>query len=259
MTSQSSAQVNTLAESLAQSKRVCVLTGAGVSKESGVPTFRDKDGLWNKFRPEELANVEAFIRNPKLVWEWYCWRRELMAGVEPNPGHYALAELETLFDDFALVTQNVDNMHQNAGSKNVIELHGNILRNKCHDCGYIFSEEESKQIVDFAEGELPRCPKCKDGLLRPDIVWFGEMLPEDAIDFAWKKAMEADIFISIGTSAVVYPAAMLPQQAKSAGAFLVEINPKRTELSPLADIVIEEPSGVALPEVTRQFKIILGK
>ncbi|HEB83693.1 MAG TPA: NAD-dependent deacylase [Bacteroidetes bacterium] len=240
-----------LAESLVGAGRVCVLTGAGVSKESGVPTFREADGLWSRFRPEELANVEAFISNPERVWEWYSWRRELMAGVQPNPGHYALAELEELLGHFVLITQNVDNLHQNAGSRDVIELHGNIQRNRCHSCHRFYPEG----TVKFAKGELPRC-EC-GGLIRPDVVWFGEMLPPEAIDRASREAQRCDVFLSIGTSAVVYPAAALPHQAKAAGARLVEINPAPTELSPLADLVFRMPSGEAMPRIVEEVKALL--
>ena len=243
-----------LAERLKYAKRICVLTGAGASKESGVPTFREADGLWNKFKPEELANVNAFIQNPALVWEWYSWRRELMGKVKPNQGHFALAELEKLLQSFTLVTQNVDNLHRLAGSVNVVELHGNIQRNKCHDCGEIFTPDDKRAKFEFFEGELPRCPVCKTGLLRPDVVWFGEMLPEEAIEIAVLEAEHSDVYLSIGTSSVVYPAAGLPQYAKETGAFLVEINPMATDLSGFADMVIREPSGIALPEIVKELK-----
>ncbi len=241
-----------LAERLVSANHVAALTGAGASKESGVPTFRDADGLWNKFRPEELANVNAFIANPQRVWEWYSWRRNLMAKVQPNAGHYALAELEKLLDDFTLITQNVDNLHRVAGSHDLIELHGNIHRNKCHHCGEIIETE-----VVFSEGELPRHDCEGGGLIRPDVVWFGEMLPQEAIDRAWFEASNSDVFFSIGTSAAVYPAAALPREAKLAGAYLIEVNPNPTELSVVADLVIQAPSGEVLPplvDVVRKLK-----
>jgi len=172
--------------------KVCVLTGAGVSAESGVPTFRGTDGLWKKFHPEELANVDAFLNNPELVMAWYQHRRELIDKIEPNLGHYCLARMERYFTDFALVTQNVDGLHRRAGSQKIYELHGNILHNKCFQCG------KSIQRVDFEDGEeLPRC-EC-GGLIRPDVVWFGEMLPEKILTSAINKAVEADLFFSIGT------------------------------------------------------------
>lgn len=253
MTDQASDKIRSLAERLLAADRVCVLTGAGVSRESGVPTFREADGLWNKFRPEELANVDAFLRNPQRVWEWYSWRRTLMGEVHPNPGHEALAELEQLLAHFVLVTQNVDNLHQAGGSRDVIELHGNIQRNKCHNCGALFEGADVTE-VNFEKGDLPRCPECGDGMLRPDVVWFGEMLPEEELERAWREAETCEIFLSVGTSAMVYPAAALPQVAKMAGAFLVEINPKPTELTRSADISIQEPSGEALPKIVQALK-----
>ncbi|MBS1262540.1 MAG: NAD-dependent protein deacylase [Calditrichaeota bacterium] len=245
-----------VAERLAGAERVCALTGAGISRESGVPTFREADGLWNRFRPEELANVDAFLSNPDRVWEWYSWRRKLIGNVRPNPGHSALAELERLLPHFALVTQNVDNLHRQAGTRDVIELHGNILRNKCQKCGIVFEPGTPEAEMDFEPGTLPVCTCGKEGLLRPDVVWFGEMLPERALARAWDEAQSCDVFLSVGTSAVVFPAAGLPYQAKSAGAVLVEINPNRTELTPVADHVISEPSGEALPEVIDRLRAL---
>ncbi|GBE29613.1 NAD-dependent protein deacylase [bacterium BMS3Bbin04] len=254
MSAQTRDQYQELAKRLATAKHVVVSTGAGISRESGVPTFREADGLWNKFRPEELANVDAFLANPKLVWEWYSWRRELISNVDPNPGHYALAELETMVSKFTLITQNVDNLHREAGSTDVIELHGNILRNKCQKCGISFNEGDAEAKMEFVEGTLPVCNCGKKGLLRPDVVWFGEILPEDAIQRAWDETAQADIFMCIGTSTVVYPAAALPFNAKTAGAYLVEVNPNPTELTPLADLVLAEPSGEALPKVVERLR-----
>lgn len=222
--------------------KVCVLTGAGVSAESGVPTFRGEHGLWKKFRPEELANVEAFLNNPELVLAWYQHRRDIIDNIEPNPGHYCLAKMEQHFSEFTLVTQNVDGLHRRAGSHKIYELHGNILRNKCFQCGKAIDR------IDFVEGEdLPKCD-C-GGLIRPDVVWFGEILPEAALRNSAEKSAEADLFFSIGTSAIVYPAAALPLTAKRGGAYLVEINVERTELSPMADEVLLGPSGEILPKL----------
>ncbi len=253
MDRQASDKIAALAEQMLGEKRVCALTGAGVSRESGVPTFRDEDGLWKKFRPEELANVQAFLSNPVRVWEWYDWRRQLIADVTPNPGHVALAELEQLVSHFVLITQNVDNLHRQAGSRDVIELHGNIRRNKCFDCNTVFQLESQESRLEFVPGELPRCPAC-GGRLRPDVVWFGENLPAEAIDRAWSEAERCDVFFSIGTSAIVYPAAALPQVAKAAGAFLVEVNLKATELTPFADVVFHEESGHVLPLIVTALK-----
>lgn len=219
--------------------RTVVLTGAGVSAESGVPTFRGgSDSLWSKFNPEELASIDGFMANPKLVWEWYSWRRKLIGESKPNPGHEVLAKLEKHLPEFTLITQNVDNLHQRAGSEQVIELHGNILRDKCIRC-----ERPAPNAV-FSEDKLPLCP-C-GGMIRPDVVWFGEMLPEEAISTAISESRAAELFLSIGTSAEVFPAADLPIVAKRSGAYLVEINLEETRISPHADEVYRTPSGVIL-------------
>ncbi len=219
-----------------------MLTGSGVSAESGVPTFRGKDGIWKKFRAEELATVDAFMSNPELVLAWYQYRRDIIDNIEPNPGHFALAKMEQLFKEFTLVTQNVDGLHQKAGSKNVLELHGNIMNNKCMKCN------KKATRVDFREGnEIPRC-EC-GGMQRPDVVWFGEMLPAGVFEEANRKALESQVFFSIGTSSIVYPAAALPLTAKQRGAYLVEINIEETELSQYADEVEIGPSGRVLPQL----------
>jgi len=237
-----------LIQKLRQAKRVVVLTGAGISAESGVPTFRGDDGLWKKFRPEELANFDAFIRNPDLVWEWYQYRRKLITEVKPNPGHYALAQMEELFPDFLLVTQNVDDLHRKAGNRQIVELHGNILRNRCIQCNAFYTE------LEWEGGEkVPRCPKC-GGLIRPDVVWFGELLPPGAMEKAEEAARNCDVFFSVGTSAVVYPAASLPAVALQHGAFVVEINPEPTPVSEIAHIVIRAKAGEALPEIVKRLK-----
>ncbi len=220
-----------------------VLTGAGISAESGVPTFRGKDGLWGKFRPEELATMNAFLSNPKIVWEWYNWRRQLMGKVKPNPGHYALCELATYFDRFTLITQNVDNLHRLAGSESVLELHGNIYRNKCVDCNRTFEE-----VADIDPDNIPDCAHC-GGKIRPDVVWFGEMLPESVIQQAFLEVENVDVFFSIGTSALVNPAASLPAVAKRQGAVLVEINPEETPLTSIADYHFSANSGELLPKL----------
>lgn len=220
--------------------RVAVLTGAGVSAESGVPTFRDaQTGLWARYSPEELATPEAFRANPQLVWDWYAWRRKLVAQAVPNPGHRALAALQRQCRAFRLITQNVDGLHQRAGSRDVVELHGNIARVKCFDgCGVVEAYDET--------GRPPRCPAC-GAWLRPDVVWFGEMLPPEALATAERAAAECDAFLSVGTSAVVYPAADLPWRAKRAGAVLVEINRDETPLSGQVDHLLRGPAGEILP------------
>jgi NAD-dependent deacetylase len=239
---------NELVSRLAAASRVAVLTGAGISKESGVPTFRDADGLWQKFRPEELASIEAFLRNPVLVQGWYTHRRRILDDIEPNPGHRALAELQELVEtrsggSFLLVTQNVDNLHQEAGSRDVVELHGNIKRAYCIDCHRVASREELDAIQDDVEA---RCPGCQ-GLIRPDVVWFGEYLPQDAMERATEAAALADVFLSIGTSAVVYPAAGIPLVAADSGAYVAEINVEPSAIARAMNEVAIGPSGEVLP------------
>ncbi len=223
-------------------RRISVLTGAGVSAESGVPTFRGADGLWNRFKPEELANVEAFMRNPKRVWEWYRYRKTLIRSTEPNAGHRALVELEYRFKEFVLITQNVDGLHRKAGSRNVLELHGNILFSRCMRCGL-----RTDRDPEHESGNVPVCA-C-GGPLRPDVVWFGEMLPQDVLERAFAAAEASDVFFSIGTSAVVQPAASLPLAAKRAGAYVVEINPDATAVSDFVDETVCGKSGEVLPRL----------
>ncbi len=234
-----------LAAALRNAQRVVVLTGAGISAESGVPTFRDAlTGLWAKFKPEELATPEAFKRNPKLVWEWYQSRREKVHSVEPNAGHRALAALARRYREFTLLTQNVDGLHQRAGSKGVIELHGNIMRTKCFDEGTVVPEWTHT-------GETPpRCPHCR-GHLRPDVVWFGEELPDEAITTARRVSDACDVFLSVGTSSLVYPAAMLPEMALRRGATVVEINPDETPLTASATFSLRGEAGIVLPALLR--------
>ena len=232
-----------LVQRLKSARRVVVLTGAGVSAESGVPTFRDaQTGLWAKFRPEELATPSAFQRNPRLVWEWYEWRRKLVDEAKPNPAHGALVEMEKLFPHFHLITQNVDGLHQRAGSRNVIELHGNIMRTKCFDEGTMVSTWKDTGDVP------PKCPNC-GGWLRPDVIWFEEPLPQAEMDRAMQASTTCDIFLSIGTSTVVYPAALLPFEALRSGATVVEINPQPTPFTKLAYSVLTGAAGVVLPEL----------
>ncbi|MBD3233106.1 MAG: NAD-dependent protein deacylase [candidate division Zixibacteria bacterium] len=233
-----------LKDHIKKARRVAVLTGAGVSAESGVPTFRGEHGLWKKFRPEELANFDAFMRNPELVWEWYQYRRSLIYDIEPNPGHFALAKMENAFDEFSLITQNIDGLHQKAGSQRVIELHGNIRRNKCATCGE-FHEDE----IPITQKKVIKC-HC-GGLIRPDVVWFGEMLPVDAIRNAFEWAESCDIFFSVGTSAIVHPAAQLPITAKQAGIYVVEVNPDKTPITAYVDEHLQGPSGEILPEIIK--------
>ncbi|MBI5216853.1 MAG: NAD-dependent deacylase [Ignavibacteriae bacterium] len=222
---------------------VVVFTGAGISAESGVPTFRGEDGIWKKMKPEELANFDAFMRNTELVWDWYKHRKRIMQNILPNAGHYAIVEMEQLFKSVEVITQNIDNLHRRAGSTIVHELHGNIERNYCIGCGRNYSNEEI-----FLHEPTPRCTTC-NGLIRPDVVWFGENLPADAWNASVNAAEFADVFFVVGTSAVVYPAASLPTLARRSGAFVVEINIEPTELSNFAHEVLLGKSGEILPAI----------
>jgi NAD-dependent deacetylase len=237
-------------EALKKAKYIAVLTGAGVSAESGIKTFRDPDGLWAKLNPMELASVDGFMSNPEIVWDWYQHRREIVNNSMPNPGHYALAEMEGLFPKFTLITQNVDRLHQRAGSKNVLELHGNIIENHCFNCKKPYEGE-----VTLPDKKLPRCPEC-GGMIRPSVVWFGEMLPIDALSGAEEAACNCDVFFSVGTSAEVYPAANLPLLAKDNGAFVVEVNPNITPISRYVDARIPFASGLGLPGIIEKLKFI---
>jgi NAD-dependent deacetylase len=240
--------VEKAAAALRKARHVCVLTGAGISAESGIPTFRDAlTGLWSKFNPEDLATPEAFERDPKFVWDWYEFRRGLIRRAAPNPGHYALAELARHVPRLTLVTQNVDGLHQSAGSRGVLEYHGNILRDRC----------TVEQVVADRSGDsrdgLPRCAAC-GGLLRPDVVWFGEAIPAGPMIAAAESAQNCDVFLSIGTSSLVYPAAGLADTALQAGATVIEVNPDRTALSQAADLVLSGRSGVLLPGIVAMLR-----
>ena len=234
---------------LAAAGHVAVLTGAGISAESGVPTFREaQTGLWARYDPEQLATPEAFVSNPQLVWEWYTWRRGLVSTVEPNPAHYALAEMAARVPRFTLITQNVDGLHQCAGSEGVIELHGNIVRSKCFDCQRTaFNVQELQEITRQTP---PRCEYC-GGMLRPDVVWFGETLPVDALNRAYDASRSCDLFFSIGTAALVHPAASLPVQALSQGIPTVEVNPQATPLTASVTYVLNGPAGEVLPQLVQ--------
>ncbi|HLA43911.1 MAG TPA: NAD-dependent deacylase [Aggregatilineales bacterium] len=239
------------AKKIAAAQKVVVLTGAGISKESGVPTFRDAlDGLWAKYNPQELATPQAFQRNPKLVWDWYTFRRELVAKTEPNPGHYALAELEKLVPKLVLVTQNVDHHHQRAGSTDIIALHGDLFAFKCSaNCRGVPTSIDITGLTWEPENAPPHCPCCETGLVRPDIVWFGEQLPEGSLRRAYDEAKTCNVALVIGTSGAVYPAAWIPIKAAEAYAFVVEINPYDTELSTMMDVRLQAPSGEVLPNL----------
>jgi NAD-dependent deacetylase len=240
--------IGPLIEVLQEASRVAVLTGAGISAESGIPTFRGEEGLWKKYRPEELATPAAFSRDPKFVWEWYDWRRGIFAQKEPNPGHKVIARWEETFPTFSLITQNIDGLHQKAGSKNIWELHGNIWKLRCTEEGTVTENYETplKEIP-------PLCPNC-GALLRPHVVWFGESLSPTILQKSIQLSSECDIMFVIGTSAVVQPAASLPFEASEAGAKIVEINPDPTPLSLYADFSIRGKSGEILPLIDEELK-----
>jgi NAD-dependent deacetylase len=221
-----------LKEKLSGAQAIAVLTGAGISADSGVPTFRGADGLWRNFRAEDLATPEAFQRDPRLVWEWYNWRRELLAAKQPNPAHLALVELERRARNFSLITQNVDGLHRRAGSSNLIEIHGNIWMVRCTACGV------TEENVDLPIAIPPTCGHCR-GLLRPHIVWFGESLSSNDLAHATASLRTCDVLLVIGTSGVVYPAAGFAAVAKGAGAFVAEINLEPTAQSALVDCSLQ--------------------
>ncbi len=228
------------AEYLRRARAIAVLTGAGVSAESGVPTFRGEGGLWRQFRAEDLATPEAFARDPRLVWEWYDWRRQKIAACRPNPAHHALAALEARADEFLLITQNIDDLHRKGGSRRLVELHGNIWRVRCQ------RDATVSELPDMPLREMP--PRCQcGGLLRPDVVWFGEALPIDALERATRAAEACDVFLVVGTSALVQPAASLPLVAKERGAAVIEVNPDPTPISHLVEVSLRGKAGELLP------------
>ncbi|MFN7570447.1 MAG: SIR2 family NAD-dependent protein deacylase [Betaproteobacteria bacterium] len=239
------AAIDAAARRLASARRVAVLTGAGISAESGVPTFRDaQSGLWAQFDPMQLASREGFAADPAQVWRWYAWRRELVAGAQPNAGHVALAQAAARLARLDLITQNVDGLHARAGSSNVLELHGNLLRSKCFaQCGTFIADPRQ-----LPPGEPPRCPRC-GRWLRPDVVWFGETLEPEVLDAAQQSATQCDAMLVVGTSGHVYPAAGLPAAAKRAGAVVVVVNPNESELDDLADHLIRGPAAAVLPRL----------
>lgn len=226
---------------LKRAKKFVFFTGAGISAESGIPTFRGKEGIWNKFKPEELANFDAFIKNPDMVWEWYQYRRKIVGNAAPNKAHETIVEFEKLYD-VTVVTQNVDNLHRRAGSTHVYELHGNIEKNYCVKCRTHFD-------IPFSE-EPKGVPVCDcGGLIRPDVVWFGELLPHDQYQGAEEASEDCDVFFIVGTSALVYPAAYLPDIARRAGSMLVEVNIGATEISDRCDYSFYDKAGTVLPEL----------
>jgi len=227
------------------------MTGAGVTAASGIPTFRGDDGLWEEYDPSDLASPEAFRNDPETVWKWYDERRRIISEAEPNPGHQSLAEWESIFDRFSLITQNVDGLHEAAGSSRVIHLHGNIWEVSCWDrC------DESGEPWEHREVPIkpipPHCPHC-EGLLRPNVVWFGESLNPGTLDAA-QRAVDCDVFFTIGTSAEVHPAAGFIDRASRQGAFTVEINPNTTSASRTVNLSVQAPAEQVLPTLTQSFR-----
>lgn len=245
-------EIHQAAQLLTNSAQVCILTGAGISAESGIPTFRDKQtGLWEHYRAEDLANVAAFNREPQLVWSWYQWRRQLVHDKAPNPGHIALAQWQQATQhNLTIITQNVDDLHEQAGST-VTHLHGHLWRNRCSQCDkeHLSYQDSDRATISY-DDELIHCADC-EGYIRPDIVWFGESLPSDAWQAAEDAARQCDVFISIGTSSIVYPAAGLAQLAKQHGAKVIEINPNPTP-NTLVDITLAAKAGIVLPLLVAQ-------
>lgn len=232
------------ADILAAAQRLVVFTGAGVSRESGIPTFREPEtGLWARYDPMQLATLEGFLRDPALVWQWYEHRFGIAARAQPNPGHRAIAALEELVPQIVVVTQNIDGLHQRAGSSDVVELHGTMHSFRClpgRHRGYGWD------VVQAQEQRPPRCPECGE-LLRPEVVWFGEALPQAALERAQRLALACDVMLVVGTSGVVYPAAAIPVAARQAGARLIDVNPAADAISRLSDVFLEGPGGEVLP------------
>lgn len=243
-----------LTASLRKARHVAVLTGAGVSAESGIPTFRDKQtGLWEKFDASELATPAAFRRDPSLVWGWYEWRRSCVLAAEPNPGHRALAAMARLVPQFTLITQNVDDLHERAGSRNVLHLHGELARPYCEACRgpHAFPPGVPQLPSGGAKIQPPRCTAC-GARIRPGVVWFGESLPELPWLAAREAAKHCDVFLCCGTSSVVQPAASLTEIAIGAGAMTVQVNPNRTDVDDKVTITLRGPSGIVLPQLVAE-------
>lgn len=234
-----------VANKLHQAEKVVFVTGAGISQESGIPTFRGKDGLWRKYDAMKLATIDAFYEDPKLVWEWYEERRKNIMAAKPNAGHLAIAELEK-FRSVHVLTQNIDGLHQRAGSTQVYELHGSIITIKCTVCGF-------KDTITSEFSTLPPLCKCKN-ILRPNVVWFGESLPQDIWHAAMQQASSCDVMVVVGTSLAVSPANLLPVYAKQNGATLIEVNPEETSMSENMDLSIRSSAANALPKLLATFQ-----
>ncbi|NKI34268.1 NAD-dependent deacylase [Wenzhouxiangella sp. XN79A] len=232
---------------LTAARRVTVLTGAGISAESGIPTFREAQiGLWATFDPRQLASPEGFAENPGRVWDWYQWRRTLIGNSAPNPGHRALAELQRRRPDLVLITQNVDGLHQRAGSRGVLELHGSVQRTVCSVTRRAI---DADWLARHADDHPPPSPHHPDGLARPDVVWFGEALPADVLEAAFEAAANCDLMLVVGTSGEVHPAAGLPRIAREQGATIIDVNPQADAIREFADLVLARPGGEVLPKL----------
>ena len=244
--------IHQAAQILSEAQRIVCLTGAGVSAESGLSTFRDPEtGFWSKFDPQQLASQSGFAADPGLVWRWYMERLQAAAEkAKPNPGHFALATLESDAKNFTLITQNVDNLHERAGSVNVTHLHGIISRFHCNVCGKAYTLAEEEKVATLP----PRCPAC-EGMIRPSVVWFGETLPMHELTFAWQSAEQCDVMLVVGTSGLVTPAAQLPYVAQDAGATLIDVNPEQGSLSGMADLFLQGPSGEILLKVVAAMEV----
>lgn len=237
----------TVIKRLAETRFLLVITGAGISAESGIPTFRGAEGLWKNYRAEELATPEAFERDPETVWRWYDWRRGIIGKAEPNGGHMAIKELENMFNNFLLITQNVDGLHGRSGIKNMVEIHGNLWRVRCEGDG------RTSMLMDVPLKSIP--PRCECGaIVRPDVVWFGEPIPTLALQTAFQALEMCDTLLVVGTSGVVYPVASFPQTVKNNGGFVVEVNVEPTPISSIADVSLYGTSGDILPGLVAGLK-----
>jgi NAD-dependent deacetylase len=230
-------------------ERVCVFTGAGVSAESGIPTFRDAGGLWENYRAEDLVTPEAFARDPVLVWRWHVWLQGLSFNTKPNPAHIAIAEMDRTFPEFLLITQNIDDLHERAGTKRMVKLHGDIMQMSCLDCLRVIQLTEPLDASSFTSRDsLPKCPECGSAC-RPNVVWFGELLPIEPPEIGRRFSETCDLFLIVGTSGVVSGGYGFTQLARMAGAFIIEVNPEESALSYLADATIRKPAGEALADL----------
>jgi NAD-dependent deacetylase len=238
-----------IGERIRTARRAVVFSGAGVSRESGLDTFRGAGGLWERMRPEELATPEAFHRTPGKVWQWYAWRYGKAAAAQPNPAHVAIARWETIFPSFLVVTQNVDGIHARAGSRNLLEVHGTLTQAHCNRCG---RKRDMGEAIAASPDEPPVC-EC-GGRFRPSVVWFGESLDSRILDRASQESAASDLFVSVGTSSTVYPAAGLIELAVRGGACLIEVNPEPTPMSRLAHLRLEAPAGEAMPRLTEEIE-----